>query len=123
MTSGLLTMLKILSSERSPLPVTDVDVPSESNCRAEVAIVPLSDVAYVTKTTLKVGNFPLDIIQHVRRTRPLTNTYLQINVDSLMNSSDELETIKTTKELLAFASDSKRCKYNCERASVLSFIN
>ncbi|KAI8584384.1 hypothetical protein K450DRAFT_219603 [Umbelopsis ramanniana AG] len=72
------------SAERSPLPVTDVDVPNESNCRAEVAIVPLSDVAFVTKTTLK------------------------INVDSLMNSSDKLETIKTTKELLAFASESKR---------------
>ncbi|KAH8550493.1 NUC185 domain-containing protein [Umbelopsis sp. PMI_123] len=72
------------SAERSPLPVTDVDVPSESDCRSEIAIIPLSDVAFVTKTALK------------------------INVDSLMNSSDELETIRTTKELLAFASESKR---------------
>lgn len=43
-----------LPLERSPLPVTDVDVPSDSNCRTEVSVISLTDVAFVTRTSLKV---------------------------------------------------------------------
>lgn len=35
---------------------------------------------------------------------------IQIDADKLMNSSDELEIVRATKELLAFASESKRSK-------------
>ncbi|CAM0142365.1 unnamed protein product [Umbelopsis sp. WA50703] len=70
--------------EHRPLPVTDIDVPSEDDCRIEIALVPLTDFLFVTTTSFK------------------------INADALMNTSDKMESAQITKQLLSFAGSSKR---------------